>query len=147
MPCPEFVLRDINVNRRDGHGRITAIRNVKLEDRLALGASRREPAGTTVNDPDRVPAAWALNQHGALPRPVKPGIAVVIGSCSPWAFDHLVVASRLNRRFEHAYHLPALFGRHGQWLASLEVSGDIRVIAVPMSAYRRHTRLHDLGRA
>src|SRR5437763_17186669 len=77
----------------------------------------------------------------------NPGIDVFIASCSPRAFDQPMVASRLDRRFEHAYHLPALFGRHGQRLAPLEVSGDIGVIAVPMSAYRRQTRLHDLGRA
>ena len=71
MPCPELFLWDINVDRRDRNRRVTTIRNVKLEDRLALGASRREPARTTVDDPDRVPAAWALNQHGALPRPLR----------------------------------------------------------------------------
>jgi hypothetical protein len=67
MPCPEHFLWDINVDRRDRNRRVTAIRNVQVEDRFALGASRREPARTTVDDPDRVPAAWALNQHDALP--------------------------------------------------------------------------------
>jgi hypothetical protein len=52
-----------DLQRGDGDRAVSLVWNDELKKGLALWALGSEPAGTSIDDPDCVPAVWAFNQH------------------------------------------------------------------------------------